>query len=32
MFNIAYFSRPDDVMENIELMNDSLLPEDTYIR
>lgn len=32
MFNIAYFSQPDTVAENIELMNDALLPEDTYIR
>lgn len=31
MFNIAYFHRPDDVVENIGLMNDTLLPDETFL-
>ena len=31
MFNIAYFHRPDAVVENIGLMNDTLLPEETFL-
>lgn len=28
MYHIAYFRKPDDVAENIEIMQDSLIPED----
>ncbi|WP_369857316.1 succinylglutamate desuccinylase/aspartoacylase family protein [Candidatus Thalassolituus haligoni] len=32
MFNVAYFSEPDDVVESIENMHDSLLPDDTILQ
>lgn len=32
MYHIAYFSKPDDVAENIELMQDSLIPEEATVQ
>lgn len=28
MYHVAYFSKPDDVVENIEIMQDNLIPDD----
>ncbi|WP_283787264.1 succinylglutamate desuccinylase/aspartoacylase family protein [Bermanella sp. WJH001] len=28
MYHVAYFKEPDDVVENLEIMNEELLPED----
>lgn len=28
MYHIAYFKKPDDVVENLEIMHDNLVPED----
>ncbi|WP_250657045.1 succinylglutamate desuccinylase/aspartoacylase family protein [Alkalimarinus coralli] len=29
MYHIAYFKKPDDVAENLEIMHDNLVPQDT---
>ena len=29
MYHIAYFKKPDDVVESLEIMHDNLVPEDT---